>query len=190
MTETAPGTAPGTDPRRPAPAPLCRSATAPDGPAISRIHAEGLATGHASFRETPYAAADAWRTAPPGLLRVAVLEGEVAAWAGVTPTSDRCTYAGVGEASLYVAAEARGRGLGALLLTDLVAASETAGFWTLIAQIFPENTASLALFRRHGFATLGTRRRLGRMSYGPRAGQWRDVVALERRSPTVGIDTP
>ncbi len=29
-------------------------------------------------------------------------------------------------------------------------------------------------------------RRLGPMSHGPQAGQWRDVSLLERRSDTVG----
>ncbi|MEM9783300.1 MAG: GNAT family N-acetyltransferase [Pseudomonadota bacterium] len=164
-----------------------RMAAAADGAAISRIHAEGLASGHASFREAPYPAETAWQATDGGIVRVGVGVAGLFGWASVTPSSDRCTYAGVGEVSLYVARSARGRGLGGALLADLAAASEAAGFWTLTAQIFPENEASLSLFARSGFRVVGVRRRLGRMTYGPLAGEWRDVVAMERRSETVGV---
>ncbi len=43
-----------------------------------------------------------------------------------------------------------------------------------------ENTASLALHRRAGFRVIGTRERIGRHH-----GRWRDVILIERRSPTV-----
>ena len=45
-----------------------------------------------------------------------------------------------------------------------------------------------ALHKALGFQPVGTRRRLGKMSYGPLAGQWRDVLALERRSTRAGIN--
>ncbi len=84
------------------------------------------------------------------------------------------------EISVYVAAVARGRGVGGALLTALIASTERAGVWTLQAGVFPENTASLALHRRHGFRVVGTRERIRRMN-----GVWRDVVLLERRSARV-----
>ncbi|WP_405929736.1 GNAT family N-acetyltransferase [Streptomyces griseus] len=46
--------------------------------------------------------------------------------------------------------------------------------------IFPENAASLAVHERAGFRVIGTRERIGRHH-----GVWRDVVLLERRSPTI-----
>jgi len=61
-------------------------------------------------------------------------------------------------------------------------------FWTLQAGIFPENSASLALHRRHGFREVGTRERFGKMTFGELEGTWRDVVLLERRSDRAGID--
>lgn len=45
---------------------------------------------------------------------------------------------------------------------------------------------SLRLHERAGFRIVGTRKRVGRMTYGPLAGQWRDVVFVERRSSSVG----
>jgi phosphinothricin acetyltransferase len=80
---------------------------------------------------------------------------------------------------------ATGRGIGLLLLRALVESTERAGIWTLQSGIFPENHASLALHDRAGFRRVGTRSRLGRMTHGPLAGQWRDVVLVERRSPAV-----
>jgi phosphinothricin acetyltransferase len=94
-------------------------------------------------------------------------------------------YAGVVEHSVYVAATARGRGVGALLLQALAASTEQCGIWTIQASVFPENEASLKLHLANGFAVVGRRNRIARMSHGPSAGQWRDTVLIERRSPVV-----
>jgi L-amino acid N-acyltransferase YncA len=75
-----------------------------------------------------------------------------------------------------------------MLLDALISSTEAVGIWTIECGIFPENTASLALHHRAGFRHVGVRRRLGHMTHGPHAGQWRDVVLLERRSPTVGTN--
>jgi phosphinothricin acetyltransferase len=53
--------------------------------------------------------------------------------------------------------------------------------WTLQSSIFPENIASLTLHERCGFRVVGMWARVG-----CQFGQWRDVVMVERRSPTVG----
>jgi phosphinothricin acetyltransferase len=86
--------------------------------------------------------------------------------------------------SVYVAGDARGRGVGRRLLEALVPSSEAAGVWTLMAGIQVENVASLALHRAVGFREIGTQFRVGRDA----AGRWRDVVLLERRSAVVGAD--
>jgi phosphinothricin acetyltransferase len=83
--------------------------------------------------------------------------------------------------SVYVAEEARGVGLGRVLLAELVERSEQMGYWTLTAGVFPENEPSLRLHRACGFREVGVRERLGRLR-----GAWRDVVWLERRSRLVG----
>jgi len=99
-------------------------------------------------------------------------------------------YAGVAEVSVHIAAKARGQGVGAALLRELVAQSERGelvaqsereGLWTLQAGIFPENTASVQLHQRCGFRVVSTRERLG-----CRSGRWRDVLLMERRSAVPG----
>ena len=69
----------------------------------------------------------------------------IVGWAALSAVSSRAVYCGVAEVSIYVAAAARGQGIGRTLLTALIDRSETAGLWTLQAGIFPENEASVAL---------------------------------------------
>jgi L-amino acid N-acyltransferase YncA len=161
--------------------PTIEPMTAAHWPAVRAIYEEGIATGDATF-ETAAPAWAAWdRGHLPGHRLVATRDGRVVGWAALSPVSDRCAYAGVAEASVYVAAAAAGRGVGRALLDRLVAGAEAAGIWTIQAGVFPENRASLALHRRCGFRTVGVRERLGRLD-----GRWRDVVLLERRSPMIG----
>jgi L-amino acid N-acyltransferase YncA len=94
--------------------------------------------------------------------------------------SERCVYDGVAEDSVYVADSAKGRGVGRLLLDELVRQAESDGIWTIQAGIFPENWASIALHERCGFRVVGTRQRIGKHH-----GVWRDVVLMERRSEEV-----
>jgi phosphinothricin acetyltransferase len=102
--------------------------------------------------------------------------------------SDRCVYAGVVEHSVYVDSAVQGRGIGRALLAGLATSTEAAGIWTIQAGIFPENTASLRLHEKAGFRLVGTRQRVGKMTYGPLAGRWRDVIMIERRSSVIGRD--
>jgi L-amino acid N-acyltransferase YncA len=154
-----------------------------DWPAVAEIYAQGIATGDATF-ETEVPAWERWDAAHLAGHRLVARDragGEVLGWAALAPVSDRCAYAGVAENSVYVADRARGRGLGRLLLTELVTRAELAGIWTVQTGVFPENEASLALHAACGFRVVGVRERLGRLN-----GRWRDVVMLERRSSAVG----
>lgn len=149
-----------------------------DWPAVSAIYAEGIATGDATF-ETAVPSWDAWNAAHLAEHRfVATSDGEVVGWVAAIPVSSRCVYEGVVEHSVYVAAAARGRGVGRTLLEAFIASTEAAGIWTIESGIFPENVASLRLHERCGFRRVGTRERLGEHN-----GRWRDVVLVERRSP-------
>lgn len=153
-----------------------------DWPAVEAIYREGIATGLATF-ETETPSWERWDAVHRPDCRLVVRAGErVLGWAALSPVSDRCVYAGVAENSIYIAAAARGQGIGKALLRALVEASEAAGVWTLQTGIFPENAASLALHQACGFRIVGIRERIGQLH-----GVWKDVVFLERRSRVVGI---
>lgn len=149
---------------------------------VRRIYAAGIATGDATF-ETETPPWERWdATHRPAERFVARTDGAVLGWAALSSVSDRCVYGGVAEVSVYVAPDARGKGVGATLLRRLIDASEAGGVWTLQAGIFPENRASVTLHERLGFRQVGRRERLGKMN-----GVWRDVLLLERRSARVGV---
>lgn len=161
--------------------------TAAHWPAVQAIYSEGLATGNATFAtEAPtWAEWDASHLPTCRLVAVpAEAPEQVLGWAALSPVSSRCVYGGVAEVSVYVAAAARGQGVGRALLAALVAESERQGLWTLQAGIFPENTASVRLHEAAGFRQVGRRERIGQLH-----GQWRDTLLLERRSNTVGTVT-
>jgi len=121
------------------------------------------------------------RAGLPGVVARAA-DGEILGWAALSRVSSRHVYRGVGAVSIYVAPEHTRRGVGHTLLEGLIESSEAAGFWTVEAGIFPENTASVALHESCGFTLVGVRRRVGQMP----DGRWRDVALYERRSPVVG----
>ncbi|MCM6762679.1 GNAT family N-acetyltransferase [Rathayibacter sp. ZW T2_19] len=155
-----------------------------DWAAVETIYREGIATGHATFEAEP----PTWEAFDAGKLdvgRLAAVEGEqILGWAALSPVSRRPVYRGVVEHSVYVAAAARDRGVGAALVRALIDAADDAGLWTIQSSIFPENTASLALHDRVGFRRVGTRERIALMTHGPASGIWRDTVLVERRRPS------
>jgi L-amino acid N-acyltransferase YncA len=149
--------------------------------AVRAIYLEGIATGNATF-ETDAPDWEKWdRDHLTDCRLVARKDDQVVGWAALSPVSGRCVYAGIASLSVYVAAAARGQGVGKALLQALIETSEQRDIWTLEAGIFPENTASLALHQSCGFREVGRRERIGQMD-----GVWRDVILLERRSQVVG----
>jgi L-amino acid N-acyltransferase YncA len=156
---------------------LIRSLEEDDWTRVAAIYAAGIATGAATFetRVPSWEAWDAGHLDEPRL--VAERDGVVVGWAALSPTSSRECYAGVVEDSVYVAAEARGEGVGRALLERLVAVADARGLWTIQTSIFPENVASVALHVACGFRIVGTRERLARLD-----GEWKDVLFLERRA--------
>jgi L-amino acid N-acyltransferase YncA len=147
---------------------------------VLAIYQTGIEEGNATFETSApdWPAFSAARL--PAHRYVAITCGQVAGWVAASAVSSRCAYAGVVEHSVYVRPEARGRGVGRLLLDTPIASTESAGIWTIQSSIFPENTASLALHQAAGFRVLGTRERIGQHH-----GHWRDTVLIERRSPAV-----
>ena len=153
-----------------------------DWAAVRDIYREGIATGNATF-ETELPDWEKWDGSHRRDCRlVARGDEEILGWAALSAVSGRRVYGGVAEVSVYVAANARGSGVGKSLLQALIEESELHGIWTLQAGIFPENTASIALHKSCGFRKVGVRHRIGKLG-----AIWRDVLLLERRSLRVGV---
>lgn len=157
-----------------------REMTAADWDSVRRIYLEGIEAG-ATF-EMSVPDWPEWNDAhTPDCRLIADADGAVAGWAALSPVSRRHVYRGVAEVSVYVAEARRGSRVGTRLLSALVDTSETAGYWTLQASIFPENIATRKLHERAGFREVGRRERIGIKN-----GVWRDTLLLERRSTVAG----
>ena len=141
-------------------------------PAVARIYEEGLDLG--TFEDS----VPSWEEwdASHGIRLVARDGGEVVGWAALGPVSRRDCYRGVMENSVYVAASARGRGVGRALLEELCRRADDAGVWTIQAVMFADNDASRALHESCGFKLVGRRERIAE-----KHGEWRDTLLLDRR---------
>ena len=151
-----------------------------DWPACARIYEEGLDVGTFEDEVPSWEDWDAQHLEEP---RLVVREnGAVLGWAALAPYSQRDCYRGVVLNSIYVGWASRGRGVGLVLLEELIRRADDDGLWTIQASIFPENQASIALHARCGFRIVGTRERIAQ-----KQGRWRDVVLMERRSASAGL---
>ena len=103
-----------------------RPAQAGDLARVAEIYNVGIAERVATFETSPRTLDDIRSWVDDGQpFIVAIDDDEVIGWARAGAYSDRCVYEGVGEHAVYVHPNARGRGLGHTLLTELCAESRT-----------------------------------------------------------------
>ena len=151
-----------------------------DWASVSKIYAEGIATGVATF-ETKVPSFNVWDEKFIKQCRlVAEVNSKIVGFAVLSQVSKREVYKGVAEVTVYVATNERGKGIGKRLLETLVIESEKKGFWTLQAGIFSANKASIELHKKCGFRVVGIREKIGK-----RGGKWHDNHFLERRSKLI-----
>ena len=152
-------------------------------PDIANIYKQGIETGIATF-ETSVPTWETWNESKLLHSRfVAVDHDVVLGWAALSKVSNRCVYEGVAEVSIYISEHHRGRGVGKILMENVIKESEANGIWTLQSGMFAENEATIALHKAVGFRIIGYREKIGKIG-----GVWKDNVIMERRSKVVGID--
>ena len=119
----------------------------------------------------------AWLAAhgPEHPVIVAVEDGEVVAFGALSPYRPKPAYARTVENSVYVKEGWRGKGLGGVLLDELLALARARGHRSVIARITGSNEPSLALHERRGFVRVGLER-----GVACKHGIWLDVVTLQR----------
>ena len=161
--------------------PIIRTATARDAQAIAAIYAHYVATSPATFDETapgPEPFAEKIAASSTGGMPFLVAEDErlVLGYGYLAPYRERSAYRHTVEDSVYVAAPARGRGVGRALLERLLEEGERAGAREVIAVIAATGAAaSVALHRACGF------RDAGRLTaVGLKHGAWHDTILMQR----------
>jgi phosphinothricin acetyltransferase len=158
-----------------------RTAAEADIPAVAAIYGEAVRTGTASFELDPPSEAEMLRRfgslAEGGFpYLVAEKAGAVLGYGYAGPYRPRPAYRHTIEDSVYLAEEARGRGVGSALLRELVRASEKRGFRQMIAVIGDSgHEASIRLHQSAGFVLVGTFK-----DVGYKFGRWLDTVLMQR----------
>jgi L-amino acid N-acyltransferase YncA len=162
--------------------PLCIRPAAPaDIESITRIYAQAVRHGTASFELDPPPADEMLRRY--AALReggfpylVAESAGMIAGYAYAGPYRARPAYRWTVEDSVYVVQAFQRRGVGRALLERLIAESEALGFRQMIAVIGDSaQTPSIALHQALGFRIAGTL-----ASVGFKFGRWLDSVLMQR----------
>jgi phosphinothricin acetyltransferase len=156
-----------------------RAAAEEDLAAIRAIYNQGIADRVATLDEEPKSAGDiaAWWSDHGGRHAAVVAErdGIVVGWCSLNRYSQRCTYDGVADLSVYVAREARGTGVGFALLGAIDEVARRNGFDKIVLLTFTFNANGQALYRKAAFREVGTFRDHGRLD-----GRFVDVMAMEK----------
>jgi len=160
---------------------LIRSARDSDVPAISEIYGHYVRKSSATFETAPPSAGEMERRRQDVLAHglpylVAEVDGAVAGFAYAGPYRARPAYRFTAEDSVYIRPDQAGKGLGRLLLAEVIAACRGAGRTQLIAVIGDSgNRASIALHEKLGFRHVGILQRVGY-----KFDTWVDTVLMQR----------
>jgi phosphinothricin acetyltransferase len=106
---------------------------------------------------------------------VATLGGEVVGYAYVVLFRKRPAYRFTVKHSIYIHQDHQGRGIGRLLMQELIDACAAAGYRQMIGYIDADNASSLAIHEKCGFSRVGL---LRGVAY--RYGHWADTVMVQR----------
>jgi len=147
---------------------VIREATPSDLTAITALYGREFLTGTATFELDPPSLAEMTVRFEAVRARglpwfVAGIDGAFAGYAYASPFRPRPAYRYGVEGSIYVEADARGRGVGRALLTALVDRVRAMGLRHVIGAISDSATseASIALHQRLGFRRVGTYAQVG-----------------------------
>lgn len=169
---------------------LIRPSQDEDLAAITRIYAHHVLHGTGTFETTPPTEgemagrrADVLGKGLPWL--VIEVDGQVMGFAYGNWFKPRPAYRYSVEDSIYMAPESAGKGLGKLLLTELLAQCERAGVRKVMAVIGDSaNAGSIGVHKSLGFEQVGVVQ-----SCGWKFGRWLDIVLMQK-SIGLGDSTP
>jgi L-amino acid N-acyltransferase len=156
-----------------------RPATPVDLPAINDIYNHYVLHSTCTYQEVPepLEGREAWfaRHGPQHPVIVAVdAIGSVIGWGSLSGYHARSAYRFTVENSVYLRHDLRGKGVGGLLLAELISLAKSLGHHSIIAGIDADQPASVALHRRAGFEQVGRMKQVGF-----KFGKWLDVIYMQ-----------
>jgi L-amino acid N-acyltransferase YncA len=157
-----------------------RDASLADAAGVADVYNQGIEDRVATFETALRSPGERfeWLAArgPRHPVIVAVgCSGELLGWASLNSFSPRAAYDLVADISVYVARNARGRGVGTALMAALEDRARAEGYHKLVLGVFPHNAVAVALYRSRGFTTVGTYREQGLLD-----GRRLDVTLMEK----------
>lgn len=157
-----------------------RYAKIEDIPAITAIYNQGIedrvATLETRLRDNREM--EEWLVNRSDRHRVVVIEdasNSVVGWASLNVFNSRCCYSGVVDISIYLNRDYRGKGLGKILLGELIKVAKDEGFHKLVLSTLKFNEAGRKLYKSMGFREVGTYEKQGLLD-----GKWVDVTLMEK----------
>jgi L-amino acid N-acyltransferase len=157
---------------------MIRLATERDLCAINDIYNHFVFNSTCTYQETaePMESRRAWFAEHGDGHPVTVVEGDgkVVGWGSLSPFHKRSAYRNTVENSVYIHHEFHRRGIGSMILRDQIERSRACGRHAIIAAIDGEQTASVKLHAKFGFAEVGRLKQIGF-----KFGRWLDVVYME-----------
>lgn len=168
-----------------------RDAIVADIPAITTIYRDSVLNGTASYEITPpqeEEMLERFRAITEKGYPYIVAEGADGVLLGYAYASafrTRPAYRWLVEDSIYLAPEARGRGLGKRLLGELIDRCTALGFRQMAAVIGGASPASASLHTALGFEMVGTMK-----GTGFKHGQWLDTIFMQRELGDGTTTTP
>ncbi|MFF2273285.1 GNAT family N-acetyltransferase [Agromyces sp. NPDC058136] len=159
-----------------------RDATAADLPSVREIYNYYVANSTVTFDEDAMTLAE-WRAKFAQLTELGMPflvaespSGQLLGYALVAPWKPKRAYRFTVENSIYLGPAASGKGLGRVLLAELIERSKAAGLKEMIAVIADQGAeASIALHEKFGFTEIG---RMGRVGF--KFDRWLGTVLLQR----------
>lgn len=159
-----------------------RDATAADLPSVREIYNYYVANSTVTFDEDAMTLAE-WRAKFAQLAEFGMPflvaespSGQLLGYALVAPWKPKRAYRFTVEDSIYLGPAASGKGLGRVLLGELIERSKAAGLKEMIAVVADQGAeASIALHEKFGFTEIG---RMGRVGF--KFDRWLGTVLLQR----------
>lgn len=152
---------------------MIRPATERDAARIAEIYAPYVRDTAISFEDDPPSSDEMARRIGSSVLWL--VDSDLQGYAYASPHRDRAAYRWCVDVSVYLAPEARGRGLGRALYEQLFASLTELGYAQAFAGVTLPNAASEGIHRALGFTLVGTYR-----DVGYKHGAWRDVAWYQR----------
>ena len=157
-----------------------RLATSADAEQIRNIYNHEVMHTAATFDLVPRSLAEQreWLATRSGAFATVVGvddKGDVVGFGALSPYKERAAYRTSVENSVYVRRDLQGKGIGRLLVDELISIAQRSGFHAVFARINATSEASIALHRRCAFELVGIEREVGR-----KFGRWHDVAVMQR----------